>query len=986
VESRVPIDAGVSEREAEVLALVGEHLTNAEIAARLHISVRTVESHVSSLLRKLDAADRRALAALAPAPAPAPAPDRASSVDPAPAPDRASSVDPAGRPGNGGSASASASASMPEPMSALPVRLTSFVGRSAERQALAAALQEHRLVSAVGPGGVGKTRLALAVAADVTDRYAQGAWYVDLVPVTDPAMIGAAIADVLGFGEQSRRSPTDTVLVRLADAEALLVLDNCEHLVASVGELVERLLTACPRVTVLVTSQARLGVPFEWAFAVPGLSLVDDAAGDAVTLFLDRAAMVGWTPRSDDDRRRVAAVCDALDGSALAIELAAARLAARGLDGLEAALGDRLRLLTGGTRLDERHQSVRSALDWSYGLLTPTDQAVLRQVSVFAAPFTSEAAVATLVDPAPVDPGEVAESLAQLAEQSLLVVMATAGPTRYRMLETIRQYGAGRLEEVGEDGPLHDRHLRWCLATATSLADAAAAAISAAGTAEPGAAFEGGFASSADELRAALAWATSVADHRAGAHQLAVGLAELTHVRGLAEESQRRYEQAAELAPDDVAAARLLRAGADVALARLEGDDALRLFRAAADAELRRGDRQAAALDLARAAEVLDRAPGLLAAPPDMTLAADLLDEAERLAGDDPHVEAAILTVEAGQSSCRPGLDPRRDRVADAEKALAVARQVRDVRLESAALDQLSVQRLIRGELRAAATDSIRRTELLAPRRQRQPELAYEYSDALHMASLTCIATGDLAAALGYGQQRYDLPFHREETHLGVNWLLVGHALAGDLDRVVALGDRFMTGWERAGRPPLGGFAVSADASAMVEGLRGDDDARREWKSVAVAMRRNKPADHLTAYADVFDAIVSLHRGLPREAMATLAGDPESLDEWHTAAWRQWYAALWAEAAVLDPESSDGERDGRLDRARAIVAGNPVAGAMVARAEALAAGALDRLPPLADTLAPLFRYQQARTLVLAGGAARTEGERLLAAMHAAPMA
>ena len=955
MESRVPIDAGVSEREAEVLALVGEHLTNAEVAARLHISIRTVESHVSSLLRKLDAVDRRALAA------------------------RASGVDAPSRSGNGGSVPAMTTVSV------LPVPLTSFVGRSAERRALAAALQEHRLVSAVGPGGVGKTRLALAVAADVTDRYAQGAWYVDLVPVTDPAMIGAAIADVLGFGEQSRRSPTDTVLVRLADAEALLVLDNCEHLVASVGELVERLLTACPRVTVLVTSQARLGVPFEWAFTVPGLSLVDDAAGDAVALFLDRAAMVGWTPRSDDDRRRVAAVCDALDGSALAIELAAARLAARGLDGLEAALGDRLRLLTGGTRLDERHQSVRSALDWSYELLTPTDQAVLRQVSVFAAPFTSEAAVAALVDPAPVDPGEVAESLAQLAEQSLLVVMATAGPTRYRMLETIRQYGAGRLEEVGEDGPVHDRHLRWCLATATSLADAAAAAMSATGTAEPGAAFEGGFASSADELRAALHWATSVADHRAAAHQLAVGLAELTHVRGLAEESQRRYEQAAGLAPDDVAAARLLRAGADVALARLEGDDALRLFRAAADAELHSGDRRAAALDLARAAETLDRAPGLLAAPPDMTLAADLLDEAERLAGDDPHVEAAILTVEAGQSSCRPGLDPRRDRVADAEKALAVARQVRDVRLESAALDQLSVQRLVRGELRAAATASIRRTELLAPR-LRQPELAYEYSDALHMASLTCIATGDLAAALVYGEQRFDLPFHREETHLGVNWLLVGHALAGDLDRVVALGDTFMAGWDRAGRPPLGGFAVSADASAMVEGLRGDEDARRKWKAVAVAMRRNKPPDHRIAYVDVFDAIVSLHRGLPREAVATLADDPESFDEWHTAAWRQWYAALWAEAAVLDTESSDGDRAKRLDRARAIAAGNPIATAMVARAEALAAGALDRLPPLADTLAPLFRYQQARTLVLAGGAARTEGDRLLAAMHAAPMA
>ena len=340
----------------------------------------------------------------------------------------------------------------------MPTPLTSFVGRSTERAALAEALATHRLVAAIGPGGVGKTRLALAVAADVTGRYAHGAWYVDLVPVTDPAMIGAAVADVLGFGEQFGQSPTETVIGRLSDTEALLVLDNCEHLIEGVDELVERLLTACPRVTVLATSQARLGLPFESVFTVSGLSLDRSAVGhagddrlrsDAVALFLDRAAMVGWSPRSDEDCRRIAAICNALDGSALAIELAAARLDALGLDGLEAALGNRLRLLTGGPRLDERHRSLRSTLDWSYELLTPTDQAVLRQTSVFAAPFTAEAAAAVVVDPAPLDLVDVAETLAHLADQSLLVVVASAGITRYRMLETIRQYGVERLDELG---------------------------------------------------------------------------------------------------------------------------------------------------------------------------------------------------------------------------------------------------------------------------------------------------------------------------------------------------------------------------------------------------------------------------------------------------------------------------------------------------------------------------------------------------------
>ena len=220
---------GVSVREAEVLAAVGDHLTNAEIAARLFISVRTVESHVSSLLRKLQVDDRRALAAVA------------STTQRAPAGDQRT----------------------PHRIAALPSPLTPFVGRAAERATLAEALHAHRLVTAVGPGGVGKTRLALSVAADLVDRFADGVWYVDLVPVTDPAMIAPAIADALGLGEPQSRSTTDHILGWLADREALLVLDNCEHLLDSVVVLLERLLVGSSRLVVLATSRARLLVPFE---------------------------------------------------------------------------------------------------------------------------------------------------------------------------------------------------------------------------------------------------------------------------------------------------------------------------------------------------------------------------------------------------------------------------------------------------------------------------------------------------------------------------------------------------------------------------------------------------------------------------------------------------------------------------------------------------------------------------------------------------
>src|SRR5215471_5030136 len=377
---------GVSAREAEVLAAVGEHLTNAEIAARLFISVRTVESHVSSLLRKLHVNDRRALAAAA------------ASLGP--------------------TTSAPPGVAVP-----LPSPLTSFVGRVAERAVLADALAMHRLVSVVGPGGVGKTRLALSVVTDVADRYADGAWYVDLAPVTEPSMVGPAIAAALGLGEQQGRSSEDVVLSWLAPLEALLVMDNCEHLLDRVPGLLERLLAGCARLSVLVTSRARLLVPFEWVFPVPGLSIEDGdgGPGDAVELFRVRAAAAG-SLLAPGDMDRVTAVCRGLDGVALAIELTAARLPSLGLDGIEAGLADRMDLLAGGRRADDRHRSLRSALDWSYALLDEVDRAVLRRVSVFAAPFTAPAAAAVCVGWPPVADGAISAALARLADQSLLVM------------------------------------------------------------------------------------------------------------------------------------------------------------------------------------------------------------------------------------------------------------------------------------------------------------------------------------------------------------------------------------------------------------------------------------------------------------------------------------------------------------------------------------------------------------------------------------
>ena len=673
--------------------------------------------------------------------------------------------------------------------------------------------------------------------------------------------------------------------------------------------------------------------------------------------------MAGWSSPYLADRRRIAMICDELDGIALAIELAAARLATFGLDGLEAGVADRLSLLAGGPRLDDRHRSVRSTLDWSFGLLDEKDQVVLRWASVFAAPFTSAAAV-TVIGHAPLLPGEVAGALARLADHSLLVVVAGPGRTRYRMLETIRQYGTERMVERGEELLVRERHLRWCVATAAGLqTDGVTAA---------------GFDQVADDLRAGLGWAAGQPDQRADAHQLAVRLAELSFARGLPSETQRRYEEAATLAADSGEAARALHLGAAVAWGRHAGNEAIRLYRASAEAALRAGDPGRAAVELVTAAELIGCAPGTLSELVPPSEAQALLVKAQALAGDDEHVQAAVILV----SSFVDERDPAS--VELVERAVELARRVGDPRLEGSALDQLTAVQLSRSDMEAAAATVRRRLELLTPLAH-DVEMAWEYSDVLHMAPLVYLTAGDLATARDYARQRRELPFFREAHHLAVTWLLTTAALAGDFDEAVELAGQFRRAWIEAGRPAASGIAFAPAAAAMVHGIRGDDEARRTWLDILTAMRRAVAplTGHKTAYIQVFDALVALHRGELDAALTHLAGPPESFRRWHDGAWRQWYAAVWAETAVL-AELAD--RRGRLVRARFIVGHNPIASAIVDRAEAIDAGDGDRLMAAAAALdAAGCRYQHARTLVFAGGDARAEGESILAAIGAAPM-
>ena len=997
-------DAGVSEREAEVLELVAQRATNAEIAGRLFVSVRTVESHVSSLLRKLGVADRRALARLVH--------ERDDE-----------GADPSSRrsPGAGGVDERRGGGY------AVPVPLTSFVGRATEVAELTAALQAHRLVTATGPGGVGKTRLAAAVAAGLAAARRGGVWFVDLVPVTDGELVATAVANTLGLGDAQGRSGEDAVIDHLAGREALLVLDNCEHVADAVGVFVERVLGRCPEVSVLATSQARLMLPFEWAFPVPGLSLppgdagpdldpgsetesdgdggargahgIDDAdesdragggrppggataspTSDAVALFVERARQAGAGDLAADSPERIGEICRRLDGSALAIELAAARLPSLGLDGIERGLSERFRLLAGGSRIDERHSSLRSAIDWSYDLLAPVDQALLRRVSVFASSFAADEAAA-VAGFAPVEPTAVADGLARLAEHSLLVARPAGSGTRYRALESIRQYGVAQMAVPADLDDTRRRHLAWATGIMGDLDQRADLPLLPALDRPDGlAGWRQDFDRAADDARAALKWAKHRPDLRPHAFVLACLLGTTCFTRGLLGESQHRYVQAADVAADTATRVEMLLRAGGAASSRQAGNDALQLWRTAADTARAAGDSAAAVRALATSAELLVRGPGIIAEKPPEGTHAALLDEARSLGSTDQRAEAAVLIAASFELD---ETDP--EARTTAERAVAAGRALDDPMIESAALDALTVVHLGVGEVTAALAAVRRRIDLVSPVRPGVLN-AFEIADAYNMATEVSLTAGDFAAARRFADTLARLPFHSIEGHLATSRRMRVEALAGELDRVLADGQRFRQGWEGAGRPVNGSLASGAYAVAMAHGLRGDDDARDEWLRITVdlGLDRSRLDGCYTGYGPTFDAIVALHHGRADEAMNRLVEDPEGLTTWNTGEWRPWYAALHAEAAVLVGHESAA---GRIARARAMVAANPTAVALVERAAALLAGDTDRLLPLAADLAGTgCRYQWARTLVLAGGDAAVEGRRAMADIGAAPMA
>jgi predicted ATPase len=355
----------------------------------------------------------------------------------------------------------------------LPVQLTSFIGRGAELAGIAEALDAWRMVTVTGVGGVGKTRLAVQVAADVLPRFRDGAWMCELAVAHDEETMGQVIAAELGVSQRVGMSLAESVSNYLRPKELLLMLDNCEHLLGPATAFVVRVLRECAGVRILATSREALGVVGEHVWPLQSLPLPDPAGSglvtnDAVVLFTERAEAMRTTFALDESNAAaVAEICRRLDGIPLAIELAAARVVSMSPSEISGLLGERFRLLTGGRRSAiERQQTLRATVDWSYSLLGEQERTAFHRLGVFAGSFDTRAAQAVVGDDG-VDAWDVLDSLTELVAKSMIVAEETAGgTTRYQMLETLGQYARERLDERGETDGWRRRHAEYFAAWA----------------------------------------------------------------------------------------------------------------------------------------------------------------------------------------------------------------------------------------------------------------------------------------------------------------------------------------------------------------------------------------------------------------------------------------------------------------------------------------------------------------------------------------
>ena len=861
----------LSAREGEVLAAIGEHLTNVEIAELLHISVRTVESHVASLRRKLGASDRRALV------------HQAAQLR------------------------AEASAARRR-IDGLPAVWTTFIGRSAELRELSEALATNRLVTLVGPGGIGKTRLAVETVGRQAGEFAAGGAFVDLVPISAPFVV-AGVAAALGVVEQAHESLDEQVHARLREGRTLLVLDNCEHVLGAVSAFTGAVLARCPDAVVLATSRERLGVTGERVVAIRPLastSLGDGHGGsEAEDLFIDRAASAGAS--FDAEPTLIAEVCRRRDGMPLAIELAAARSGSLGLDGLLAGLDDHLRLLSSSRPPTDRHGSLRSVLEWSHALLDDEERTLFRRLGVFVGGFDLAAAATVAADG---DEARTSHVLGRLTDKSLLAHRPGSTGSRWRMLETVQAYAREQLAVCGEEADLRRCRLRWATETATRL--------EAMLDDEPDRWHER-FDAVADDLRAALLGTEPSTDPDGLDFTLGLALAHLAYARRFLEESREHYATVAARAPDEASAVEALFVAADAASAELRGDTAFDRLLEAHTRALALGDATSAAIALADATAFLGRFRGAFREEVTHERLLELIDQARAMAPpDDTRVAVHVLLAEAWGGPPRPD---QSDPVLAAE-AILLARQLDDPVLISHALDAAANAASGAGRMREQHRFSTERLALLDRLPRHDPRAGGEVIDIYHMASEGAMSTGDLHAALATARAEHDDILGQGLAQFAAAHLVPPLAMQGMFDEAIVQATVMREAWERAGRPPARWMAPSCFAAVLAHGLRGEARTAREWSDLGVTMASSVRRPPFGLFVE---PRVALHLGDVERAEASCARADEEL----TGMYRLYAWAMRVEVAVV-AGASDATR--WLDEAQPLAVENDFVDAQLTRA------------------------------------------------------